>query len=248
MVRPLGSTAFVPPTRLHHPDFHTPEPAPHNDAPAPQGPVAWAPEEAAGTSNHRWLPVLLPPLIALLTLGLTFLYWQSEEKNTRAKREQNFEVAADQIAYNLKDRMATYEVVLRGVKGYFEGSERIDRAEFQAYVSALQLQATRPGLQGVSLILQFPGNALTAHLEDMRQRGFEQYAVRPPGERALMAPITHIEPLEGPNLKALGFDVLTLPPAKEALDRARDTAALALSGRLTLMQNAAPGLVMYMAL
>ena len=76
------------------------------------------------------------------------MYWQSEEKNARAKREQNFEVAADQIAYNLKDRMATYEVVLRGVKGYFEGSERIDRAEFQAYVSALQLQATRPGLQG----------------------------------------------------------------------------------------------------
>ncbi len=63
-----------------------------------------------------------------------------------------------------------------------------------------------------------------------------------------MAPITHIEPLEGPNLKALGFDVLTLPPAKEALDRARDTGALALSGRLTLMQNATPGLVMYMPL
>ena len=126
----------------------TPEPAPHTDAPAPQGPVAWAPEGVAGTSNHRWLPVVLPPLIALLTLGLTFLYWQSEEKNARAKREQNFEVAADQIAYNLEDRMATYEVVLRGVKGYFEGSERIDSAEFQAYVSALQLQATRPGLQG----------------------------------------------------------------------------------------------------
>ena len=168
--------------------------------------------------GHQQPPLVAvgaPPLIALLTLGLTFLYWQSEEKNTRAKREQNFEVAADQIAYNRKDRMATYEVVLRGVKGYFEGSERIDRAEFQAYVSALQLQATRPGLQGVSLILRFPGNALTAHLEDMRQRGCDQYAVRPPGERALMAPITHIEPLEGPNLKALGFDVLTLPPAKE---------------------------------
>ena len=39
----------------------------------------------------------------------------------------------------------------------------------------------------MSLILQFPGNALTAHL-DMRQRGFDQYAVRPPGERALIAP------------------------------------------------------------
>ncbi|PUA96964.1 diguanylate cyclase (GGDEF)-like protein [Acidovorax sp. 107] len=226
----------------------TPTPDLHIDASAAPGQGARVSDDVAGSRDQRWLPVVLPPLIALLTLGLTFLYWQSEETNTRTRREQNFEVAADQIAYNLKDRMATYEVVLRGVKGYFEGSERIDRTEFQAYVSALQLQATRPGLQGVSLILQFPGKALAAHLEDMRERGFDQYAVRPPGERELLAPITHIEPLEGPNLKALGLDVLTIPPAKEALDRARDTGALALSGQLTLMQNGVPGLVMYMPL
>ncbi|WP_213083255.1 hypothetical protein, partial [Escherichia coli] len=63
---------------------------------------------------------MLPPLVALLTLGFTFLYWQAEERGARAKRAQNFQVAADHIAYNLKDRMATYEVVLRGVQGYFE--------------------------------------------------------------------------------------------------------------------------------
>ena len=213
-------------------------------------PVQMAPrvEPLAGAASHRWLPVVLPPLMALLTLGLTFLYWQGEERGTRAKREQNFEAAADQIASNLKDRMATYEVVLRGVKGYFEGSERIDRSEFQAYIGALQLEATRPGLQGVSLILQFPGTALASHVQDMRQRGFEHYTVRPEGERAVLAPITHIEPLAGDNLKALGFDVLTIPAAKEALDRARDTGALALSGPLTLMQDSGPGLVMYLPL
>ncbi|KRD55753.1 diguanylate phosphodiesterase [Acidovorax sp. Root275] len=212
-------------------------------APAVPSPDGWS-----GATNHRWLPVLLPPLVGLLTLGLTFLYWQSEEGGARAKREQNFQAAADQIAYNLKDRMATYEVVLRGVKGYFEGSERIDRAEFQAYVGALQLRETRPGLQGVSLILQLPASALAAHLDDMRQRGYAQYTVRPEGAREVLAPITHIEPLEGNNLKALGFDVLTLPPAKEALDRARDTGMLALSGQLTLLQDNSPGLVMYMPL
>ncbi|RQO83301.1 EAL domain-containing protein [Acidovorax sp. FJL06] len=214
------------------------------------GPAPSAPRVASqtGAASHRWLPVVLPPLIALVTLGLTFLYWQGEERGMRAKRAQNFQVAAGQIASNLKDRMTTYEVVLRGVKGYFEGSERIDRSEFQAYISALQLEATRPGLQGVSLILQFPGAALASHVQDMRRRGFEQYAVRPEGERAVLAPITHIEPLSGDNLKALGFDVLTLPAAKEALDRARDTGALALSGQLTLMQDRGPGLVMYLPL
>jgi PAS domain S-box-containing protein len=218
------------------------------DAAAGSAPLAPPAEAEQGAASHRWVPVVLPPLVGLLTLGLTFLYWQSEEKSSRAKQEQNFQAAADQIAYNLKDRMATYEVVLRGVKGYFEGSERIDRAEFQAYVGALQLRETRPGLQGVSLIMQLPGSALAAHLDDMRQRGFSQYAVRPEGAREVLAPITHIEPLEGNNLKALGFDVLTLPAAKEALDRARDTGELALSGQLTLRQTGNSGLVMYMPL
>ncbi|MBT9511188.1 MAG: EAL domain-containing protein [Acidovorax sp.] len=201
-----------------------------------------------GAASHRWLPVVLPPLVALLTLGLTFLYWHGEERSTRTRQEQNFRVAADQIAYTLRDRMATYEVVLRGVKGYFEGSERIDREEFQAYVGALQLQETRPGLQGVSLIMQLPATALAAHTDDMRQRGFSGYTVRPPGERTHYAPITHIEPLAGDNLKVLGFDVLTMPVAEEALNRARDAGDLALSGRLTLMQDSHPGLVMYVPL
>jgi diguanylate cyclase (GGDEF)-like protein/PAS domain S-box-containing protein len=218
------------------------------DAAAGAAPLAPAQGGGAGAASQRWATVVVPPLVGLLTLGLTFLYWQSAESGAHAKREQNFQAAADQIAYNLQDRMATYEVVLRGVKGYFEGSERIDRAEFQAYVGALQLRETRPGLQGVSLVLQLPASELAAHLEDMRQRGFTQYTVRPDGAREVLAPITHIEPLEGNNLKALGFDVLTLPPAKEALDRARDTGELTLSGQLTLLQDSSPGLAMYLPL
>ena len=222
----------------------------HSDAGAPAGPASGAPRRGAmgAAASQRWLAVLLAPLVGLLTLGLTFLYWQSEEKGAQAKQQQNFQVAADQIAYNLKDRMATYEVVLRGVKGYFEGSERIDRSEFQAYVGALELAKTRPGLQGISLILQLPATAMAAHLEDMRQRGFAQYTVRPAGQRDVLAPVTHIEPLQGNNLKALGFDVLTIPAAREALYRARDTGTLALTGQLVLMQDSGPGLVMYLPL
>ncbi len=194
--------------------------------------------------------MVLPPLVGLVILGLTYLYWQAEETNSQTKRQQNFEVAADQIAYNLKDRMATYEVVLRGVKGYFEGSESISREEFQSYVEALELQETRPGLQGVSLILQLTEPQLELHIADMRRRGFPQYTVRPAGARPVYAPITHIEPLRGDNLRALGFDVQTIPEAREALEQARDSGTLALTAPLPLLQdqapNTLPGVVMYL--
>jgi diguanylate cyclase (GGDEF)-like protein/PAS domain S-box-containing protein len=207
---------------------------------------------ANATTRRRWMPLLLPPLVGMCALGLSYLYWQGEEDNVQAKNALNFEVAADQVAYNLKDRMATYEVVLRGVKGYFEGSERIDREEFKTYVEALQLQETRPGLQGVSLILHLFEPQLDLHIADMRRRGFPHYRVLPPGARAAYAPITHIEPLRGDNVRALGFDTLTVPAAREALERARDSGELALSAPLTLLQNdtsttaALPGVVMYL--
>lgn len=224
------------------------DPGPSDDTSA-AGPQPRA--DARPGASQRWLPIVLPPLVALITLGLTALYWQSEERSAQASRRQNFEVAADQVASNLRDRMTTYEVVLRGVKGYFEGSDRIDREEFQTYVEALQLQETRPGLQGVSLILQLVEPQLDLHVADMRRRGFPNYSVRPAGSRPVYAPITHIEPLRGDNPRALGFDVLTLPAAREALERARDSGTLALSAPLFLLQGAGaqaalPGVVMYL--
>ena len=86
-------------------------------------------------------------------LSLTFAHWRSEERASSERREIDLRVAADRMAYNLADRMASYELVLRGLRGYFEGSERIDREEFQTYVRSLQLQEVRPGLRGISLIL-----------------------------------------------------------------------------------------------
>lgn len=193
---------------------------------------------------------MLAPVLSMVMLGLTYVHWSGEERNSRERRDLNFQVAAERMAYNLADRMATYELVLRGTRGYFEGSERIDRDEFRAYVESLQLRETRPGLKGISLILKLSPSALPAHVQDMRQRGFPEYTVRPAGERPAYAPVTHIEPLDADNQKALGLDVLTFIPAREALERATDTGHLALTSALTLAQDglagAPKGLVMYL--
>ena len=206
------------------------------------------PPASAGpaSASHRWGARLLPPLAALIMLGLTYLYWQSEEDNIRAQRSQNFHAAADQIAYNLKDRMATYEVVLRGVKGYFEGSEHIDREEFRTYVDALQLIETRPGLRSISLILHVRADELQSHTDQVRTHGVADYSVRPPGARDTYAPITHIEPMDADNQKAFGFDALTVVGAREALERAVDTGEVALTGRILRVQDNQPGLAMYL--
>ena len=229
--------AFVPPVGRARLERTMPVPDTSSAPPAP-----------AGLLQRRW-GWLLAPVLSLVMLSLTFAHWRSEERASSERREIDLRVAADRMAYNLADRMASYELVLRGLRGYFEGSERIDREEFQTYVSSLQLQEVRPGLRGISLILKLSQEDLPAHIQDMRQRGFSDYTVRPPGVRPLYAAVTHIEPLDADNQRALGLDAYAIPTARDALERAADTGVLAVSGMLALEQDtsAAPkGLVMYL--
>lgn len=203
----------------------------------------------ASVAHDRW-PVLAGLLLTLLLLSFTVLYWMEEVQDARSRRSQTFAAAVDRIAYSLRERMDTYEIVLRGVKGYYDGSESIDRAEFHAYVKALRLQEALAGLQGVAYVLRLPASDLHAHMQEMRAKGFAMYGVHPEGRRAQYTPISHIEPLTDDNLKALGFDVSTMPAARDALERARDTGELAMTSALALRQDigkpSSVGMVMYM--
>ena len=96
-----------------------------------------------------WLPVAFALLLAWVVVGLRgYLYWRAEEREVNDRRWRDLQISADQIAYNLRDRMAAYELVLRGVKGYFDGSERIDREEFQAYVGCVAAAGDAAGPAG----------------------------------------------------------------------------------------------------
>lgn len=197
--------------------------------------------------------MLLACMLALLLLGITYLYWQAQESQAQDQRQQAFQRAVDRITYNLKDRIAAYELVLLGVKGYFDSSESISREEFHAYIEALQLEDKRPGLQGVSLLRWMAPGDLQSHTKEVQDKGLPSYHVWPPGDRPHYAAVTYIEPFTPDNQKVLGFDAATWPAAWEALVRAADSGNLALTGKLALVQDAsdgprvrAPALVMYL--
>lgn len=184
------------------------------------------------------MPVLAGLLLTSLLLGLTWRHWMEENKASHNRRQQAFTAAVDRNTYSIRDRMATLAMMLRGVKGYYGGSESIDREEFQAYVAALALEDTLPGLQAVAYVSRLTPDQRQAHEQEIRSQGFGRYTLQPPGERDYFAPISYIEPLTGRNLKALGFDISTVPAVRDALERARDTGEAALSAALTLQQDA----------
>jgi len=86
------------------------------------------------------------------------------------------------------------------------------------------------------------------YLAEAQRRGYATFNIKPAGVRSAYAPISLIEPHGGDNLKAMGYDLLTNPKTRSALDEARDRGAAALTSKLVLVQDAGkdiPAVVMY---
>ena len=199
-------------------------------------------------------PLLLrPAVVAVLTsLALSVVpvwYWYHRQREVERKLHEMVAHESDAAVASVQTQLRTFELVMRGVKGFFEGSDEVSAAEFKAFVASLGLERTAPGLQGVGFVVHLGGGAGPPHAAAaaFAQSGLTR---RPAGERASYAPILFMEPPTRNNQVALGLDVLTVPAARVALQQSIATAALALTTKLQLAQDAggAPeaGFVMYL--
>ncbi len=191
---------------------------------------------------------ILAVLITVLMLGITSAYWYIKQKERSDNHQQAFNESADQIQNIINQRLTNFELMLRGVKGLFEGSGFVDQTEYRNYINALSLQQTLLGLQAVAIALHIPHDARARYLADMHQRGLPDFHIKPAGIRDTYVPISLIEPYSGSNLNAMGFDLNSNPLLMPSLLQARDTGQMALTRKMTLIQDAGtaiPAAVMY---
>ncbi|GGY90959.1 hypothetical protein GCM10007388_25260 [Pseudoduganella plicata] len=146
--------------------------------------------------------------------------------------------------------MTTYEGAARSAQAFLLGSVTVKREDFSLFVASLRLQEKFPGIQGIALVELVPPQRMADHVASMRRHGFTDYKITPAGERQVYSSITQIEPFTGLNLRALGFDMLSEPTRRAAMERARDTGLAAASGKVRLIQengkDVQSGLVMYL--
>ncbi|MBF0310594.1 MAG: CHASE domain-containing protein [Magnetococcales bacterium] len=181
---------------------------------------------------------------------LTGVGWRvaSDSVETRARERMTFLVDDARVA--IVKRMQEYEQVLRGGEGLFNASREVTRREWRNYVDTLHLETFWPGIQGLGFALMIPPAEREAHLRQVRAEGFPDYTVHPEGERELYSAILYLEPFRDANLRAFGYDMYSERVRRSAMDRARDTGQVALSGRVILVQesdrNPQAGLLMYL--
>jgi CHASE1-domain containing sensor protein len=155
--------------------------------------------------------VLLPLLILSAALGVTWIVWDHERQATRNELLSQFNFSLGDAVSRVEQRMATYELMLRGVQGLFAATGRMNRDQFHDYVGALNLDANFSGIQAIGVIDWVPAANKDAHVAAMRELGLASYTIQPGGARDDYAPITQREPYIGRNRIRLGFDAWADP-------------------------------------
>jgi PAS domain S-box-containing protein len=195
------------------------------------------------------IPLLMAALVFLGAMIVTFLVADNVERNAESELESTFDYRARDLSAMLVRRMAVYEQVLQGARGFLRGSVDVSQADFADYYGVLRLNERFPGIEALGIAAIVPPAQLPAHVAAMRAAGFPDYEVKPPGPRALYTAVTHIQPFEGRNLRAFGYDMFSEPVRRAAMEAARDSGLAVATGRVTLVQegaqNVQPGFLMY---
>jgi PAS domain S-box-containing protein len=184
---------------------------------------------------------LLPWSVLILSVAITFWAWyftsQQLIETARLRVEQNA-VAIEQA---VEERLRLYENSLRGALGLFAASKSVSRDEWRRYVEHLDLQSQYPGIQGIGFSMRIPAGLREAHIRSVRAEGFPGYNITPASARPEYHSIVYLEPFDGRNLRAFGYDMFSEPVRREAMERARDTGAAAVSGKVKLVQETNEG-------
>lgn len=190
--------------------------------------------------------------ILLSSFVVTGLAWQISDNFVRQRAEDRFRFEVADITSALGKRMLEYEALLRGGVGLFVAFDHVTRGAWHEYVDTLAIDRYFPGIQGIGHSLLIAPSDLADHVATVRAEGFPEYTVRPDGQRDVYTSIVYLEPFAGRNLRAFGYDMLSEPVRRRAMERARDTGDAAISGIVTLVQETATdvqrGFLMYLPL
>lgn len=137
-----------------------------------------------------------------------------ESEKQRARTQLHLLAADTESA--IGDRLLAYEALLCAGAGLLDAFWPIHSDDWRRFTAQMQLATVYPGLQGVG------------------------FAAR--DEKRDQFPVVFLEPLDASNRLALGFDTMSEPRRRAAMERARDTGNAALSAKIVLVQDSRRGL------
>jgi len=206
-------------------------------------PAATSAETPPAKTSKAGRPVLpwYSWVIVVVCACATYALWQRARRDLEDELQRQFDFKVHEVHLRIEERLNNYRDLLLGTAGLFAASDEVTRAEFRTYAETMRLPETYPGIQGLGFARAIAAAQREPLVAQIHREGFPDFALRPPGERDVYSAIIYIEPFDWRNQRAFGFDMYAEPVRREAMARARDDGAVAMSGRVTLVQETEKG-------
>ncbi len=189
-------------------------------------------------------------IILALSIAVTASAYFLADHYVNQRISDRFAFEAQALQLRIEERLEEQFLILKAGVGLVEASESVSREEWRVFVEELNLPKNFPGLLGYGYSLAIKPDKLESHIEAIRQQGFPDYEVKPAGERDFYTAIVFLEPFDWRNQRAFGYDMYSQETRREAMDRAIDSGQMAISGRVTLVQETSEdvqhGFLMYL--
>jgi len=180
-------------------------------------------------------------MIPWITLGLgllaTYGSWRLVEHVIHERETLRFEHEVDALTEDILAHLKAYDVVMRGAAGLFGASDEVSREEFRRYYEALDLPENYMGFLNLGYARALPTEQVPVEAARMHAAGYPEFEIHPqvPGDEHAI--VVLIEPADGVNAQAYGFDGMSTSSGSVILRRARDTGQASLSAQTPLLRN-----------
>ncbi|WP_407293230.1 hybrid sensor histidine kinase/response regulator [Stutzerimonas zhaodongensis] len=194
--------------------------------------------------------------MAWLVLGFTLIVLLMVLQHQRAQQDrvasQQFEFLVEKATEAIGRRLISHEQILLGAAGLFDANDEVSRQQWHIYHERLALAERFTGIQGIGFAKAVRPEQREAHIQAVRDEGFDAYTITPPGERPLYTPVVYLEPFRDRNLAAFGYDMFSEPVRRQALLAAAESGQTRITGKVELRQEThgqkQAGLLMYVPL
>ena len=188
-----------------------------------------------GWSPHQFGVTLFILCVGLLVSGVA-AYAVAHQAQSEAQTE--FGRKSGLIADQITQRLSMPAYGLKGARGTFAASEKIERREFAAYVSSRDLPTEFPGARGFGFVERVQRNDLPRYLRAARADDTPDFALKPLQEkdRDTLYVVRYIEP-RVLNPESMGIDMGGSKLAREVIELAIASGETKLSPPMPLLRD-----------
>lgn len=179
---------------------------------------------------------MTPFLVFLFALTIGIATSTAVTTSNEKAAQAQFDRLADEISNGVETKISEHLLILRSTASYFSTSATpIDNKSFQHFIKGLDIRDLYSGVQAIGFALLIRhGDENQASAMIQQSYGIDR-AIRPVSGGDLRTPIVFIEPSEGRNLGALGYDMFSDAIRRKAMMSAIDSGAPTATGPVTLV-------------